>query len=106
MTYCQAQVAGTWVENRTSKGKTNVPGRPEQEEECDAQVGVGADLGRHDTGRALGRQHEVHAQAPAPLGDVDERRCCTIRKRDDDPPPVGRWLRRWMQGREYTFVTR
>ncbi len=40
----------------------------------DPKVGVGADLGRHDTTRPLSGQQEVNAEGTAPLGDVDEAR--------------------------------
>ncbi len=40
----------------------------------DPEVGVGADLGRHDTARPLRGQQQVDAEGAAPLGDVDETR--------------------------------
>ena len=40
----------------------------------DAQVGVGPDVLADRTGRALGGQHQVDAEAAAALGDADERR--------------------------------
>ena len=39
--------------------------------QSDAQVGVGPDVRRDDTGRALGREHQVHAERATALGDVD-----------------------------------
>ena len=41
--------------------------------EGDAEVRVGPDVVADGPGRALGGQHEVHAEAPAPLRHADER---------------------------------
>ena len=41
--------------------------------ERDAEVRVGADLLAHRARRSLRGEHQVHAQAAAPLGDTDER---------------------------------
>ena len=38
----------------------------------DAEVGVGAEVIGHGAGRPLGGEHEVDAEAAAPLGDADE----------------------------------
>ncbi len=38
----------------------------------DPQVGVGLDLGADDTGRALGREEQVHAERAASPSDVDQ----------------------------------
>ena len=39
----------------------------------DAQAGVGPDVVAHRAARPLGGEHEVHPQAPAPLGDRHQR---------------------------------
>ena len=40
----------------------------------ESQVGVGADVVVDHARRSLRREHEVHAEAAAPLGDPDQRR--------------------------------
>ena len=45
---------------------------PVEHPQGDAQVGVGADAVVDRAVRALGGQHQVHAEAAAPLGDVDQ----------------------------------
>ena len=42
--------------------------------QCEAKVGVGADVVGHHARRTLGREEEMDAEAAAALGDPDERR--------------------------------